>query len=198
VRNKTPLSAEPPVDSSTHRGNVTNSSTARDLDLSKFPTPEIPGNRGLATKVLWYVVAGLFFQHSFALLPSWAKATLLRSFGASIGRGVVIKPGVTIKCPWFLKVGDHTWIGQGVWIDNPGSITVGADVCISQGAYLVTGNHDFKDSAFRFFSSPIDIGDRCWICAKAIIPPGSRIPPGTVVQIGKVWRGKSESKASIL
>ena len=187
ISTKTPLAAEPAVDASRQRREDANRSTARDLDLSKFPPPEIPGNRGLAIRALWYVIAGLFFQNAFAVWPSIVKAKLLKLFGAKIGKGIVIKPSVTIKYPWFLSIGDHSWIGQNVWIDNPGQVAIGANVCISQGAYLVTGNHYFMDPTFRFFSSPIDIGDRAWICAKAIIPPGSVIPAGTVVRIGSVW-----------
>lgn len=29
-----------------------------------------------------------------------------------------IKPSMNIKCPWKLSIGDNTWIGEGVWIDN--------------------------------------------------------------------------------
>jgi putative colanic acid biosynthesis acetyltransferase WcaF len=99
-----------------------------------------------------------------------------------------VKPSVHIKYPWFLEIGENVWIGEGVWLDNPGVIKIGSDVCISQGAYLVTGNHNFRKTTFDFISEPIEIGDGCWICAKAVIPPGSKIDPGTVVPIGSVWK----------
>ena len=85
----------------------------------------------------------------------------------------MIKPRVTIKYPWFLELGDHVWLGEGVWIDNHTTVGLGSDVCISQGAYLFTGNHDWNDPRFRFFCEPITVEDGVWVGAKAVICPGS-------------------------
>jgi putative colanic acid biosynthesis acetyltransferase WcaF len=96
---------------------------------------------------------------------------------------------VSIKSPWFLELGDHVWLGEGVWIDNHTTVAIGSDVCISQGAYLFTGNHDWNDPLFRFFCKPITIEDGVWLGAKAIICPGSVLARLSVVGAGVVWRG---------
>ena len=70
------------------------------------------------------------------------KVRLLKMFGAKIGKGLVIKNNVIIKQPWYLTIGDDCWIGENVWIDNIDKVSIGSDVCISQGAMLLTGNHD--------------------------------------------------------
>jgi putative colanic acid biosynthesis acetyltransferase WcaF len=158
------------------------------LDLSRFPRPILDANPGHLRKALWYLIAAVLFQHSLALLPSRLKTIVLKAFGADVGRNAVIKPRVTIKYPWLLSVGDNCWIGENVWIDNPGRASIGSNVCISQGSYIVTGNHDYADPTFPFYAMPIEIGDRCWICARAILPPGSILQPGTVVSIGSVWQ----------
>lgn len=162
--------------------------TNQKLDLGRFPEPVIADSRGLVVRGLWYLMNAIFLQSRLPLLPSSGKAALLRLFGARVGPGAVIKPRVTIKYPWLLELGANVWIGEGVWIDNPGMVTIGANVCISQDAYLVTGNHDITREDFRFFSRPVAVGERTWICAKAIVPPGSVIPANTVVPIGSVWR----------
>ena len=105
------------------------------------------------------LAGGLFFLGlpvlRCSVLPSSSlRALLLRCFRASIGEGVVIKPGVRIKYPWRLRAGNNCWLGENCWIDNLATVTLGDDVCISQGAYLCTGNHDWSDSAFGFDPGP--------------------------------------------
>jgi putative colanic acid biosynthesis acetyltransferase WcaF len=158
------------------------------VDLARYAEPVIADNRSVPWRIAWHVVSALVFQ-SALVLPSRWKAALLRSFGARIGTGLVIRPRVTVKYPWFLELGDHVWLGEGVWIDNHTSVAIGSNVCISQGAYLFTGNHDWNDPQFRFFCKPIAVEDGVWVGAKAIICPGSALARMSVVGAGVVWRG---------
>ena len=164
------------------------------VDLARYAEPVIPGNRSLAWRIAWLAVSALAFQ-SALVLPSRWKAALLRAFGARVGRGLVIRPRVTVKYPWFLELGDHVWIGEGVWIDNHTAVRVGSDVCISQGAYLFTGNHDWNDPLFRFFCKPVTLEDGVWVGAKALVCPGSLLARMSVVGAGVVWRGASAPAA---
>lgn len=125
----------------------------------------------IVLRVCWMFVNATVFRSAFFTSYPF-KRTLLRWFGAKIGRGVVIKPSITIKYPWNLSVGDHSWIGEQAWIDNLGKVTIGANVCISQGAMLLTGNHDFSDKYFSLMVEEIIIEDGCWIGAKALVCPG--------------------------
>jgi putative colanic acid biosynthesis acetyltransferase WcaF len=150
--------------------------------------PVIPGNRSLAWRIAWLLASALLFQ-SALVLPSRTRAAVLRAFGARIGTGLVIRPRVTVKYPWFLELGDHVWLGEGVWIDNHTTVRLGSHVCISQGAYLFTGNHDWNDPLFRFFCQPIVLEDGVWVAAKAMICPGSVLARMSVIGAGVVWRG---------
>lgn len=147
------------------------------LRLDRFQPPSIPGNRGIATRLSWYLVDALVLRGAvLGLVPSRLKAGLLRAYGARVGRGLVLKPRVSIKYPWFLEIGEHVWIGEGVWIDNHTTVKIGDNVCISQGAYIFTGNHDWSDPAFAFFCKPVEIGDGAWVTAFQRVPPGAVIP----------------------
>ena len=123
-----------------------------------------------------------------SLVPSRLKAALLRAFGAEIGRGFVCKPRVAIKYPWFLELGDHVWLGEGVWIDGLAPVRIGSDVVISQGCYLGNGNHDWSRPDFPFFAEPIAIGDGVWVTAFQRILSGARVPAHHAV-IGDAGRG---------
>ena len=122
-------------------------------------------------QITWYFVNVCFFINPLNPFSS-LKCTLLRWFGGKIGKGVVIKPAVNIKYPWKLTIGDYSWIGEKVWIDNLGHVTIGSNVCISQGAMLLTGNHDYTKVSFDLKVSGIVLEDGVWIGAKALVCPG--------------------------
>lgn len=126
---------------------------------------------GTLGRLLWYFVNVIFFQNP--LNPSSGlKVILLKLFGAKIGKGVVIKPNVNIKYPWRLQIGDYTWIGESVWIDNLDEVYIGANACLSQGAMLLCGSHNYKESTFGLITQPIHLADGVWIGAKALVCPG--------------------------
>jgi len=117
---------------------------------------------------------------------SGVRCSLLRFFGARIGQGVVIKPGVRVKYPWRLEVGDHAWIGEDAWIDNIERVKIGAHACVSQGVYLCTGNHDWTDPAFGLIVKPISIADCAWAGARSTVCPGVTLETGAILAAGGV------------
>ncbi|MFB6457663.1 WcaF family extracellular polysaccharide biosynthesis acetyltransferase [Chitinophaga sp. Hz27] len=130
----------------------------------------VPGKSTLV-QTLWYFVNCLCFINPLNPL-SGIKVRLLRLFGAKVGKNVVIKPGVNIKYPWRLTIGDNVWLGENIWIDNLVQVTIGNNVCISQGAMLLTGNHDYKKASFDLIVGEITLADGVWIGAKSTVCPG--------------------------
>src|SRR5450432_2284161 len=96
---------------------------------------------GKLKQTCWYFTNVLFFKNSI-VISSAVKVFLLRLFGAKVGAGVRIKPCVNIKYPWKLQIGDYSWIGEEVWIDNVTDVIIGNNVILSQGALILTGSHD--------------------------------------------------------
>ncbi|MFY7651361.1 MAG: WcaF family extracellular polysaccharide biosynthesis acetyltransferase [Chitinophagaceae bacterium] len=140
---------------------------------------------GKLKQLLWLLVSAVFMQSG--LFPFNAlKIGLLRLFGATIGKGVVIKPSVHIKYPWYLTVGDDVWIGEKVWIDNLVLVSLGDNVCVSQGAYLLTGNHSYKSPNFDLIVGGITIENGAWIGAKATVCPGITVGSHAVITVGSV------------
>ena len=161
------------------------------MRLDTFRNPEFSRGRSVLVEALWMVASALFVS---SFIPGSAhRAALLRLFGARIGQGVNIKPRVRVKFPWRLSVGDHSWIGEGVWIDNLGQVTVGSHACISQGAYLCTGSHDWSDPAFTLVVKPIVLEDGCWVGAMARVAPGVTVGQEAVLTLGSVAVGDLEA-----
>jgi putative colanic acid biosynthesis acetyltransferase WcaF len=139
------------------------------------------------TESIWTVISGLIFN-TWIPGSNWRRF-ILRSFGADIGKGVIIKPYVTIKFPWRLTVGDHVWIGEHVWIDNLERISIGSHSCLSQGAYLCTGSHDWADPYFALVTRKITIGSGCWVGAGAAVTPGTVMENGSVITMNGLAKG---------
>lgn len=153
-------------------------------ELSQFSNPQFDRGRPSWVEALWMLVQALAVA---SWLPGSAhRRTLLRLFGARIGTGVVVKPGVRVKFPWKLAIGDHSWIGENVWIDNLDTITIGSNCCISQGVYLCTGSHDWSSARFDLITKPIQIEDGAWIGAAARVGPGVTVKQGAVLTLGSV------------
>lgn len=139
-------------------------------DLSKYDNSWYnPGTKW--KQVSWYLISVLFFLNPLNPISS-LKILLLILFGAKIGKGVHIKPGVNIKYPWLLEIGSHVWIGENVWIDNLAKVTIESNVCISQGAMLLCGNHNYKKTTFDLIIGEIHLKEGSWIGAKSVVCPG--------------------------
>ncbi|MCX6595973.1 MAG: WcaF family extracellular polysaccharide biosynthesis acetyltransferase [Acidobacteria bacterium] len=156
--------------------------------LSRFDNSWYSPGRPFLVQALWFFL-GLPLLRAAWNPSSQLRRGLLRLFGARVGAGVVIKPGVRVKYPWLLDIGDHAWIGEDAWIDNLAQVTIGRDVCISQGAYLCTGNHDWTDPAFGLIVGAITLQPGAWVGAQSVICPNTTLQEGAIVTAGSVATG---------
>lgn len=154
------------------------------VSLSSFTNPDFDRGAPRWKELAWMVVSSLFFRHSLSFSP--VMVWWLKRFGAQVGRGVLIKPSVQIKFPWKLRIGEHSWIGEGVWIDNLEQVEIGPNVCLSQGALLLTGNHDYRKPAFDLIVQPIVLEEGVWIGARAVVCPGVTAHSHAVLSVGSV------------
>ena len=154
-------------------------------DLSSFTTGNFDKGAGFIKQTLWYFTNALFVRASWNPFMG-IKIALLKAFGAKIGKGLVIKNNVCIKFPWKITIGDNVWLGEYAWIDNLDYVTIGNNVCISQGALLLTGNHDYTCSSFDYRNAPIVIETGAWIGAKCIVCPGVTVHSHAILTVGSI------------
>jgi putative colanic acid biosynthesis acetyltransferase WcaF len=157
----------------------------KQTDLSKYNNDWYNPVAGKIKITLWYITNALFLINP--LNPfSKLKVFLLRLFGANIGKGVVIKQSVNIKYPWLLSIGDYTWVGERVWIDNLALVTIGKNCCLSQGAMLLCGNHNYKKETFDLITGAITIEDGAWVGALSIVCPGVILKTHSILSVSSV------------
>lgn len=155
------------------------------MRLDQYTTGDYTPGASLLKQMLWFFLGEPLVRSR--LLPfSNFKIYILRCFGATIGQGVRLKPGVKVKFPWRLSIGNYCWIGEDAWLDNVAAITLEDYVCLSQGVYLCTGNHDWSDVNFRLVSASIYIEAGSWIAARATVGPGVTVGQGAVLCLASV------------
>ncbi len=161
-------------------------------DLSKYNNSWYHPGANAMVRGLWYITNILFFLNP--LNPFLGlKCVLLRIFGAKIGKKVIIKPSVNIKYPWNLSIGDYSWIGEKVWIDNLDKVIIGSHCCISQGTMLLCGNHNYKKTTFDLVIKSIVLEDGVWIGAQTVVCPGITCRSHAILTVGSVATSDLES-----
>lgn len=131
-------------------------------------------------RVFWNIVYLVFFRFSPRPFHLW-RAFILRLFGAKVGKGAHVYPGVKIWAPWNLEIGEECGIASGVNLYSQGKIQIGKRVTVSQGTYVCTGTHDYSKRGFPLITKPIIIENHVWVAAEVFIHPGVTIREGSVV-----------------
>lgn len=147
--------------------------------LAGFTGAGYDKGRGPLVQIAWQLASGLLVVRWWC--PARVRTAVLRAFGAQLGERVLVRHQVRIHWPWKLTVGDDSWIGEQAWLLNLEPITLGSDVCISQGVLLCTGSHDRRSATFEFDNAPIHIGDGAWIAARATVLRGVTVGADAVV-----------------
>jgi len=161
------------------------------VDLSSFDKGNYrPGPRW---KIFLWSLFNYFILDSALPWPQSFKRRLLIMFGAKVGKGLIIKIKVRIKYPWRLIIGDNCWIGEDVWIDNLENVAIANNVCLSQGALLLTGNHDYRQSNFAYRLAKIILEDGVWIGARGIVCAGVVCKSHSVLTVNSVATKQMEA-----
>ena len=150
------------------------------VDLRKYDQSWFDRGRAGWYILLWWFVQAIAFPltpHPFNNL----RCALLRLFGASIGKGVLIRPTARFTYPWKVTIGDYSWIGDDVVLYSLDHIHFGEHCVISQKSYLCTGTHDPQDPAFGLITASVIINNGVWIAADCFIGPGVEIGANALI-----------------
>lgn len=149
-------------------------------DLSKFELPDGFRGRSSVFVQLWWLVQSTLFRLSPQFMYGW-RCSLLRAFGAKIGKNVIIRPTVRTTYPWKLSIGNGSWVGDYVELYTLGEISIGENCVISQRSYLCTGSHEYSKEKFDIFEKKIVIEDEAWLATDVFVAPGVVVGKGAVI-----------------
>ncbi|GAA1351492.1 DapH/DapD/GlmU-related protein [Falsarthrobacter nasiphocae] len=148
-------------------------------DLRGFTGVGYDKGRSKLVQAAWLATQGAVLQHWWC--PPKVRMSVLRMFGAKIGRDCLVRHRVRIHWPWKLELEDSVWIGEGAWILNLEPVRIGNNTCVSQEVFLCTGSHLFDHDNFEFDNAPITIGARSWLAARSTILRGVTVGDDVLV-----------------
>jgi len=148
------------------------------LDLFRLPA-QFRGKSGAYVQFWWLIQALLFKPLPQICYP--IRRSILRAFGATVGDGVKIRPGVEVTYPWKVTIGENTWIGDNVTLYSLGEISIGNNAVVSQDSYICAADHDYSDPTFPIRARAVTIEDEVWVASDVWVGPGVTIGAGAVV-----------------
>lgn len=167
-------SASEAANSEAAQENAQNGPDLRDRAVSPYTTKE------KILRVLWNQVGQFVFSLTF---HNWygLRASMLRAFGARVGRDTRIRPSVRVEQPWNLTIGDNSSIGDRAVVYCLGKVTIGNNVSVSQQAHICAGTHDYKRYDLPLLRPPIVIEDNAWVAADAFVGPNVTVGEGAIL-----------------
>lgn len=144
------------------------------LDREQTPRIDRTANRvNIASRYLGSTVLG-----------RTARNLLLRRAGAQIAGSAAIRGGTYFTCPQNLHAETGAMVGEGVYFDLAGPITLGERCGLAHGSRVLTTVYEIGPSDCRarpVGSAPVVIGAGVWVGANCTVLPGVTIGDGSVV-----------------
>lgn len=148
------------------------------------------GAKGFLLQVVRYLTNDVVARvPSYRLRHAWYR----RALGMAIGAGSAVGLGQYIHTAGRprpdrpgIRIGARSVINRGCCLDGRGGLTIGDDVSISPGVWLLTDQHDMNDPDFPEVLAPVVVGDYAWLGSRAMVLPGVTIGEGAVVAAGAV------------
>jgi putative colanic acid biosynthesis acetyltransferase WcaF len=135
--------------------------------------------REQALRVLWTFGRWLVVLSPHPL-HGWRR-TVLRLFGARVGRQARVHASARLYMPWNVELGEWSAVGPEVFIYSLGKVRIGARATVSYRTHVCAGTHDFTDPTLPLVKPAVTIEDDAWIGTEAFIGPGVVIGRGAIV-----------------
>ena len=123
----------------------------------------------------------------------------------TLGKGVILYPGVCFFGDGPIVIGDNTAIGNNTIIfahKNGGGVNIGSDCAIAANCYIIDSDHGIKSGTpiarQSFTTKKISIGNDVWLAAGVKVLKGARLSTGTVVGAQSVVLGTFPENAIVV
>ncbi len=98
-----------------------------------------------------------------------------------------------------IEIGDHCFFNTGCCVTATESVRIGSGCKFGNNLVIVDHDHNFKNEGDEeFISSPVAIGDDCWVGANVTILRGTTIGKNCVIGAGSVVKGQVSDGSRVI
>ncbi|MEM2175655.1 MAG: acyltransferase, partial [Candidatus Micrarchaeia archaeon] len=124
-------------------------------------------------------------------IGDYLRYVVLKVFLRKIGRGTIIRDGVTIYFPEKIEIGNNTTINEFCFVDGFGGVKIGNNVRIAHRTSIISEDHSYENPDIPIYlqdkkAAPVIIEDDVWIGCNVTILKGVRIGKGSIIGSGAV------------
>ncbi|WP_321391028.1 acyltransferase [uncultured Desulfuromusa sp.] len=154
--------------------------------------------------LFWYDFLYYFIESIPGLAGQKIRGGLVSKYSARCDGGkLIIHRRATLQGIHSLTLGENVQIGQDVFIQANGKVTLEDDVMIGPGTKIWSVNHKFEDINVPIYDQgytqeAVTIKKGVWIGANSFVMPGVTLPEGCVVCACTVVNKKKYKPYSIL
>ena len=106
------------------------------------------------------------------------------------GIKVPLSSSIHRGCKFFhigkFKMGKHSVVNFGCYLDNRRGIEIGSNTAIAHNTKIYTLGHNIRSPQFETKGVAVKIGDNCFVFSNVLIMPGVVIGDGAVILPGSV------------
>lgn len=136
----------------------------------------------------------IFLNYFVANIPCWhIRKFFYLLFGMKIEPGSRLNMKVLVWAPWKIRIGKGTVINEYALLDGRGGLSIGDGTSVAMWAVVYSASHYADSASFEYYTKPTAIGNCCWICARAIILPGSNVQDRAVIGANSVFKGTAKA-----
>lgn len=148
--------------------------------------PRSPSRPPSRLRAQAYFIGLALLNRVHGLLPFCLRPALYRVCGFAVDRSATLQGGIRFFHVGRLSVGAGTLINRGVYLDNRGGLTIGAQVSIAHDVRIYSLGHEVHGGGFEDKPQPVRIDDHAVLFAGAMVMPGVHLGAGAVVMAGAV------------
>lgn len=131
-----------------------------------------------------------FFQN----IDFTTKFNTQKNSEITLGKNMIIERygNIFVGTNAFLEIGDYNYFNRDLIISCCDKVIIGSHCLFGPNVKIYDNNHKFskdKGVSFELSSSPIIIGDNCWIASNVVILKGAKIGNNCVIGAGCIVSG---------